>query len=80
MSADVPSARAVDVARDPRAGRARHDHPGHAGDDNVIYGDGKFSGASGTARLSGSVNLSELDSDGLITFDCIFVLDVGSGG
>lgn len=50
------------------------------GDDNVIYGDGKFSGASGTARLSGTVNLSELESDGLITFDCIFVLDVGPDG
>ena len=46
------------------------------GDEGVIYGDGKFKNASGPVRLSGAVNLSELASDGLITFDCMFLIDI----
>jgi hypothetical protein len=46
------------------------------GDDGVIYGDGKFKKAAGPVRLSGAVNLSALDSDGLITFDCMFIIDI----
>ena len=42
----------------------------------VIYGDGKFENAAGPVRLSGAVNLSELDASGLITSDCVFILDV----
>jgi hypothetical protein len=42
----------------------------------VIYGDGKFKKAFGPVRLSGAVNLSALDSDGLITFDCVFIIDI----
>lgn len=49
------------------------------GDDNVVYGDGKFKRVSGPARLSGTVNLSNLDAAGEIAFDCVFVIDVGRG-
>ena len=45
-------------------------------DNGVIYGDGKFKNASGPVRLSGAVNLSLLGSDGLITFDCVFIIDI----
>ena len=45
-------------------------------DNDVIYGDGKFKNANGPVRLSGAVNLSALDSDGLITFDCVFIIDI----
>lgn len=38
-----------------------------AGDNGVIWGDGKFKNAAGPVRLSGAVDLSQLDSDGLIT-------------
>ena len=44
---------------------------------NVIYGDGKFRNAEGPVRLSGAVNLSNLFSEGEITIDCLFTLDVG---
>jgi len=47
-----------------------------ASDNGVIYGDGKFKNAAGPVRLSGAVNLSMLDSDGLITFDCVFIIDL----
>ena len=46
------------------------------GDDGVIYGDGKFKNAAGPVRLSGAVNLSALDSNGQITFDCVFIIDI----
>lgn len=45
-------------------------------DNGVIYGDGKFKNAAGPVRLSGAVNLSALESDGLITFDCVFIIDI----
>lgn len=45
-------------------------------DDGVIYGDGKFKNAAGPVRLSGAVNLSMLNSDGKITFNCVFVIDI----
>jgi len=45
-------------------------------DNGVIYGDGKFKKAAGPVRLSGAVNLSLLNSDGIITFDCVFVIDI----
>ena len=45
-------------------------------DNNVIYGDGKFKNAEGPVRLSGAVNLRNLDM-GEITIDCLFTLDVG---
>ena len=46
------------------------------GDNSVIYGDGKFKKAAGPVRLSGSVNMSELNSAGKIVFDCVFILDI----
>ena len=46
------------------------------GDNGVIYGDGKFKNAAGPVRLSGAVNLSLLNSDGQITFDCVFIIDI----
>ena len=50
---------------------------GAAGTGNaVIHGTGLFAGATGTARLSGMVNLADLDSVGSISFDCLFVVDL----
>ena len=46
------------------------------GDNGVIYGDGKYKNANGPVRLSGAVNLSLLNSDGIITFDCVFIIDI----
>jgi hypothetical protein len=47
------------------------------GDNNVVYGDGKFKNASGTVRLSGAVNLTNFPAQAV--FDCVFILDVGPG-
>lgn len=47
---------------------------GAAGSDNaVLSGTGRFSGATGTVRLSGIVDLSVA---GQITFDCLFEVDL----
>lgn len=46
------------------------------GDNNIVGGTGPFVGATGTVRLSGAVNMSKLNSDGEITFDCVFVIDL----
>lgn len=46
------------------------------GSNSVVYGDGKFKNAAGPVRLSGAVNLGKLNSDGLITFDCVFIIDI----
>jgi len=51
---------------------------GANGDGGVQYGTGKFKHLTGTARLSGLVNLSKLATDAEITFDCLFVVDPGS--
>ena len=48
-----------------------------AGDNNVVYGDGKFKNASGPVRLSGAVNLGNFPAQA--TFECVFILDVGPG-
>lgn len=45
-------------------------------DNSVIYGDGKFKKAYGSVRLSGAVNMSALASDGIIVFDCVFVIAI----
>ena len=37
--------------------------------------DGRYQNATGSVRLSGAVNLSEL-GDGVITFDCLFVINL----
>jgi len=44
------------------------------GDDGVIAGTGAYAHFSAQARLSGAVNLSKLDSDGQISFDCLFAI------
>ena len=49
-----------------------------AGDNSVLSGTGRFNQAEGTVRLSGAVNLAELDSDGKITFDCVFVISLNN--
>jgi len=46
-------------------------------ENNVIYGDGRFAGAEGTARLVGSGNFSDFLATGETYFDCIYVLDLG---
>ena len=46
------------------------------GDNSVLSGTGRFNQAEGAVRLSGAVNLAELDSDGKITFDCVFVISL----
>ena len=44
------------------------------GDNGVISGTGVYEGFRAQVRLSGAVNLSRLDSDGEITFDCLFAM------
>jgi hypothetical protein len=45
--------------------------------DAVISGSMKFANATGTARLSGMVDLSSFDGVGTpISFDCLFVIDL----
>lgn len=46
------------------------------GEDSVLSGTGVFDGATGQVRLVGTVNMAELESDGRIVFDCIFVISV----
>jgi hypothetical protein len=41
---------------------------------NVIAGTGRFAGFEASVRLSGAVNMSRLDSHGIIAFDCVFVV------
>jgi hypothetical protein len=50
-----------------------------ASENSVLAGTGKFKKVHGTARLSGAVNLSDLTANGNITFDCMFILNVGRG-
>ena len=52
---------------------------GANGDGGIQYGTGRFGNgiAVGNARLSGLVNISRLVTDGEITFDCLFVIDLG---
>ena len=42
----------------------------------ILSGTNQYKNASGGVRLSGLVNLSKLDTDGQITFDCIFVINL----
>lgn len=44
--------------------------------ESIIAGTGAYENASGGVRLSGAVNMSRLESDGEIDFDCLFVLPV----
>ena len=45
-----------------------------AGDNNVLAGTGRFTNATGPVRLSGAVNMSKLDTEGKIAFDCVFIM------
>ncbi len=47
-----------------------------AGEESVLSGTGVFEGVSGQVRLSGAVDMSELESDTKITFDCVFIISV----
>jgi len=47
---------------------------GANGDNGVLYGTGRFLGASGAVRLSGQVDMSRLLTNNQIFFDCIFVV------
>ncbi len=42
----------------------------------ILSGTNQYENASGGVRLSGLVNLSKLATDGQITFDCIFVINL----
>ena len=42
------------------------------GANGVIHGTGAYQNFQAEVRLSGAVNMSRLDSDGEITFDCLF--------
>ena len=42
------------------------------GTNGVIHGTGAYQNFQAEVRLSGAVNMSRLDSDGEITFDCLF--------
>ena len=44
------------------------------GDNGIIAGSGSFRNFAAQVRLSGAVNLSRLDSEGRISFDCLFAI------
>ncbi|MDH3890733.1 MAG: hypothetical protein OEV49_06580 [candidate division Zixibacteria bacterium] len=44
------------------------------GSNGVLSGTGAYEGFTAQVRLSGAVDMSKLDSDGLITFDCLFAI------
>jgi hypothetical protein len=45
------------------------------GDNGVISGSGAYDGFRAQVRLSGAVNLSQLESQGRIAFDCLFAVE-----
>ncbi len=47
-----------------------------ADDMNILAGTGRFKGVKGTVRLLGAVNLARLGEENIITFDCIFRIDL----
>ena len=46
------------------------------GENNIVQGTGRYRRATGSARLSGAVDMSKLESDGAITFNCLFVIEL----
>ena len=44
------------------------------GSNGVIQGTGAYTGLRAQVRLSGAVNMSQLNSDNLLTFDCLFAI------
>lgn len=53
---------------------------GNSAGNAVLYGTGVYRGLTGTARLSGMVDLSQFDQSvgSLITFDCIFIVELSA--
>jgi hypothetical protein len=45
------------------------------GENSILFGTGKYKKASGSVRLSGAVDMSNIDNN-QITFDCIFIIDL----
>jgi hypothetical protein len=45
------------------------------GSNGVLSGTGPYARMAAKVRLSGAVNMSLLDSDGLMTFDCLFAIE-----
>ena len=45
------------------------------GENSIVDGTGLFEGATGTSRLSGAVNMSNIHNNE-ITFDCLFIIDL----
>lgn len=43
---------------------------------NVLDGTGRFQGAEGTVRLTGAVDMSRFFSDNMISFNCVFRIDL----
>jgi hypothetical protein len=51
------------------------------GSNGVLSGTGAYASFAAQVRLSGAVNMSQLNSDGLIAFDCLFAITpLGSAG
>jgi hypothetical protein len=53
----------------------------HTGTDStaandVVYGTGRYAGASGKARLLGGIDMSTTAETGEIGFNCVFVLEL----
>lgn len=46
-----------------------------AGENSIVSGTGIFEGATGSARLSGAVNMGNIHNNE-ITFDCLFIIDL----
>ncbi|MEM1325605.1 MAG: hypothetical protein AAGI23_06605 [Bacteroidota bacterium] len=46
------------------------------GDNDIVSGTGKYAEASGTVRLSGAVDMSNVASNNEITFDCLFLVEL----
>ena len=44
------------------------------GENSIASGDGIYENASGSVRLSGAVNMANLESKGEVTFDCLWVV------
>ena len=49
--------------------------PAFAGENNIVFANGRFEGRTGSVRMSGGVDMSQLETLGQITFNCIFVID-----
>ncbi|MEM7258592.1 MAG: hypothetical protein AAF404_14535 [Pseudomonadota bacterium] len=48
---------------------------GANGDAGLMYGTGIYDNTSGKVRLSGLVDMSRVESDSIIYFDCIFIVE-----